>query len=145
MRKILAIISRFLVALLALMTVIYNVYLFIEKVKAPDKTFFDVLALVLLVLYSAAALRVGFEMFINAGSLAYSVGRDKRSRVFLRFFATVTGYYFIIPHAVALASNIFNGTAANIGTAVYYVLIGDLVVYYIFRWLTFLTDVSEGQ
>ena len=48
-------------------------------------------------------------------------------------------------NAVALASIIFNGTAANIGTAVYYVLIGDFVVYYIFRWLTFLTGVSEGQ
>lgn len=143
MRRTLSIISHILIVAFTIMTVIYNVYLFIEKIKAPDKTFFDVLALVLLVLYSAAALRVGFEMFLNAGSLAYSVGRGKRSRVFLRFFAAVTGYQFILPHAVALASLIFTGTAANIGTAVYYALIGDLIVYYIFRGLCFLTSVSE--
>lgn len=145
MRRALSVISHFLVVLFTIMTVIYNVYLFIEKIKTPEKTFFDVIALVMLVAYSAAVLRVGFEMFINAGSMAYSVGRAKVSHVLLRSFAMVTGYLFIAPHAVALASIIFNGTAANIGTAVYYVLIGDFVVYYIFRWLTFLTGVSEGQ
>lgn len=145
MRKTLSIISHILIVILTVATVIYNIYLFIEKVKAPDKTFFDVLALVLLVLYSAAALRVGFEMFINAGSLAYGVGFAKKSHVILRFFAAVTGYLFLVPHAVALTSLIFTGEAANIGTAVYYVLIGDLIVYYIFRWLSFLTSVSEGK
>ena len=118
MRKTLSVISHILVVIFSIMTLIYNVYLFIEKIKTPEKTFFDVLALVMLVAYSAAVMRVGFELFLNAGSMAYSVGRGKRSRVFLRFFAAVTGYQFILPHAVALASLIFTGTAANIGTAV---------------------------
>lgn len=145
MRKTLSVISHILVVIFSIMTLIYNVYLFIEKIKTPEKTFFDVLALVMLVAYSAAVMRVGFEMFLNAGSLAYSVGRGKRSRVFLRFFAAVTGYQFILPHAVALASLIFTGTAANIGTAVYYALLGDFALYYVFRWLSFLTDVSEKK
>ena len=145
MRKILSVLSHVLVAILAIMTVIYNIYLFIEGVKAPDKKFFDVLVLVLLVLFTAAALHVGFEMFINAGSLAYGVGRAKKSHVVLRIFATVTGYLFLIPHAVALALLVFAGMAVSLRSWVYFALIGDLVVYYVFRWLTFLTGVSEGQ
>jgi len=145
MRKTLSIISHILIVILTVATVIYNIYLFIEKVKAPDKTFFDVLALVLLVLYSAAALRVGFEMFINAGSLAYGVGFAKKSHVILRIFATVTGYLFLIPHAVALSFLVFAGAAIHFRSWVYFALIGDLAVYYVFRWLSFLTDVSEGQ
>ena len=145
MRKVLSIISHVLVAILAVATVIYNIYLFIEGVKTPDKKFFDVLALVLLVLYTAATLHVGFEMFLNAGSLAYGVGRAKKSHVVLRIFATVTGYLFIIPHAVALALLIFSGAAVSFRSWVYFALIGDLAVYYVFRWLSFLTGVSEGQ
>ena len=143
MRRTLSIISHILIVAFTIMTVIYNVYLFIEKIKAPDKTFFDVLAFVLLVLYSAAALRVGFEMFLNAGSLAYSVGRGKRSRVFLRFFAAVTGYQFILPHAVALVYLIFTGAPMIVGTWLCYALLGDFALYYVFRWLSFLTGVSE--
>ena len=143
MRRTLSVISHFLVVLFTIMTVIYNVYLFIEKIKTPEKTFFDVIALVMLVAYSAAVLRVGFEMFINAGSMAYSVGRSKVSHVLLRSFAMVTGYLFIAPHAVALAYLIFAGTPRSVGTWLCFALLGDFALYYVFRWLSFLTDVSE--
>lgn len=145
MRRTLSVISHFLVVLFTIMTVIYNVYLFIEKIKTPEKTFFDVIALVMLVAYSAAVLRVGFEMFINAGSMAYSVGRAKVSHVLLRSFAMVTGYLFIAPHAVALAYLIFAGAPRSAGTWLCFALLGDFALYYIFRWLSFLTGVSEGQ
>ena len=143
MRRALSIISHILVVIFSLATVIYNIYLFIEKINAPEKTFFDVLALVMLVAYSAAVMRVGFELFLNAGSMAYSVGRSKVSHAILRSVATVTGYLFIVPHAAALVYLIFTGAPMIVGTWLCYALLGDFAVYYVFRWLGFLTDVSE--
>lgn len=143
MRKTLSVISHILVVIFSIMTVIYNVYLFIEKIKTPEKTFFDVLALVMLVAYSAAVMRVGFELFLNAGSMAYSVGRAMVSHAILRSVATVTGYLFIIPHAVALVYLICAGAPMSVGTWLCYALLGDFALYYVFRWLSFLTDVSE--
>ena len=143
MRKALSVISHILVVFFALTTVVYNVFLIVDLAGRAEKTTLDLLVIVLLVLYSLAVLRVGFEMFIAAGALAYGVGRVKKSHVILRAAATATGYFFIVPHAVALFVFAFSGAYVYFGSSFCCALAADLAVYYIFRWLSFLASVSE--
>lgn len=145
MRKALSVISHILVVFFAVATVVYNVLYIVDLAGRTGKTSFDLLVLALLVLYSLAVLRVGFEMFIAAGALAYGVGRVKKSHVILRAAATVTGYFFIVPHAAALVYYIFGGAFMKTDARLYFAPAADLAVYYIFRWLSFLSSVSEEK
>ena len=145
MRKTISIASHVAIVLFVAATAVYGVYRFIEEVKRPEKSFLDVLAIVLFVAYIAAIMRVDFEMFINAGSLAYGVGRSKPSRVVTGIIVLACGLFFVLPPVVALVYRVFTGTDIMFGWWLPFALLGDLVIYVIFRWIRFLSSVSEEK
>ena len=143
MRRAISIASHIAFVLFAAATAIYGVIRFIDEIRRPGKTAWDIVALVLFLLYAAAVLRVDFYMFLNAGSLAYGIGRSKKSRVVLSIIVFVSGVVFVIPPVVAIICRMFTGTDPAFGRWVHFAVLGDFVIYVFVRWIRFLTSVSE--
>lgn len=145
MRRTLSVISHVLVALVAAVTTVYNVYRFVDGIKHAEATFSGVIKIVLFAVYAAAMFHVEFEMFLNAGSLAYGVGRVKTSRTVMNFILLASELFFIFPPVASIAYFTFTGETIAFGTWLPYTLLGDFVIYVFFRWLKFLSAVSEKR
>ena len=144
MRNALSISAHVFFILIAVSTAIYNVYRFVESVKLPDKTFWGVASLVLFVIYTAAVLRIDFYLFLNAGSLAYGVGREKKSHVVLSVLVLISGLFFVIPPVISLVYFVISGGDLVWGRWLPFALLADLAVYLVTHWIRFLSSVSEG-
>lgn len=145
MRKAISIASHVFIVLCAIMTVAYNIFRFIEEVKRPGKSFVDILLILLFAVYTVLLLRVEFEMFINAGNLAYNVGRAKISHVLLNVLVLICGLFFIFPPVASTIYRLVTSTEIVWGIWLPFALLGDLILYKVFRWLSFLTSVSEEK
>ena len=145
MRRTLSVISHVLVALVAALTTVYNVYRFIDGIKHAEATFSDVSKIVLFAVYAAAMFHVEFEMFLHAGSLAYGVGRAKTSRTVMSFILLASELFFIFPPVASIAYFTFTWKTIAFGMWLPYALLGDFVIYVFFRWLKFLSAVSEKR
>ena len=143
MRRTFSIISHILIAIVAVMTAVYNVYRFVDGISHADGSFLGVLSLVLFAAYTAALFHMEFEMFLNAGAFAYGVGRVNPSRTVMNVVILAIELFFLFPVVASVAYFIFTGEAIAFGRWLPYALLGDFVIYVFLRWLKFLSGVSE--